>query len=419
MPRQSASRRRIIAAALDLFQSQGFAATTTKQIAELAQVNEVTLFRNFGSKHDLLLEAIEVTGVLTRISSACGEEIAEIASLPEAIRYYARDRLQAWEQQSELLRAFVGEAGQYSPKRRRALGRAFLQGIQEIAQHFARFLDREPITVALSPEQFAGLLNSLLLGYLITELTGEFQELWGDREDFLDSVVKVCLQGVMPPSVMVDLDAPQLAMPNSTLTRTSLGPTEFRVADLPADVVRKILLQAKQQGVQHYALVYLLFAAGLLPEEVLGLERSHHICTSRQHLIHITQGTVRQVPINQWIMGKRYGSYGNNPLSQWLKSRKDDEAALFISERGQPLSEPELMTFWQEVTAKRLAPAYSPPRIVQARQTWCVEMLIKGMNPEDLSILSGWTLEKLQPFVRRAREKVALERAIQLDKQSH
>lgn len=418
MPRQPASKSRIISAALELFQSQGFAATTTKQIAELAQVNEVTLFRNFGSKHDLLLEAVEATGMLTRISSACGAEISEIASLPEAIRYYARDRLQAWEERSELLRAFVGEAGQYSPERRQALGRVFQQGIEEIAQHFAQFLDQEPAVAALSPEQFAGLLDSLLLGHLITGLTGELHELWSDREAFLDSVVQVCLQGVISPSMKAGSETPQPVMARSILTATSSQPAELSVADLPADVVRKILLQAKKQGAQHYALTYLLFGAGLLPEEVLGLERSHHICTSRQHLMQIPQGSIRQVPINQWIMGKRYGSYGNNPLSQWLKSRKDDNAALFISDRGQPLSEPELMALWQEVTAKLLTSEHSPPRIVQARQTWCVEMLMKGMSPEDLSILSGWTLEKLEPFVRRAREKAALERAIQLDRQS-
>jgi len=37
-----------------LFAAQGMTETTTREIAELAEVNEVTLFRHFGNKHNLL-----------------------------------------------------------------------------------------------------------------------------------------------------------------------------------------------------------------------------------------------------------------------------------------------------------------------------------------------------------------------------
>lgn len=42
-------------------------------------------------------------------------------------------------------------------------------------------------------------------------------------------------------------------------------------------------------------------------------------------------------------------------------------------------------------------------------------MIVKGIDLEDLSILTGWDTTKLQPYVRRSREKVALEQAIKLD----
>ena len=45
------TRDRLIQAALSLFVSQGIAETTTKEIAEQAEVNEVTLFRHFGNKY--------------------------------------------------------------------------------------------------------------------------------------------------------------------------------------------------------------------------------------------------------------------------------------------------------------------------------------------------------------------------------
>lgn len=43
----------ILKAALSLFAEEGYTAVSTKQIAKQAQVNEVTLFRHFGSKEKL------------------------------------------------------------------------------------------------------------------------------------------------------------------------------------------------------------------------------------------------------------------------------------------------------------------------------------------------------------------------------
>lgn len=49
---------RILDAALRLFHEHGYKGTTTRAIAELAGVNEVTLFRNFGSKRGIFIAVI-------------------------------------------------------------------------------------------------------------------------------------------------------------------------------------------------------------------------------------------------------------------------------------------------------------------------------------------------------------------------
>jgi AcrR family transcriptional regulator len=54
-----ALRERILRAATELYGETGFRGTTTRQIAQRAGVNEVTLFRQFGSKTALLHEAIQ------------------------------------------------------------------------------------------------------------------------------------------------------------------------------------------------------------------------------------------------------------------------------------------------------------------------------------------------------------------------
>ena len=57
MPRQIADED-IFRATMRLFLAQGYAGATTRQIAEEAEVNEVTLFRKFGSKAELVTAAV-------------------------------------------------------------------------------------------------------------------------------------------------------------------------------------------------------------------------------------------------------------------------------------------------------------------------------------------------------------------------
>jgi TetR/AcrR family transcriptional regulator, repressor of fatR-cypB operon len=53
----SATRKKLIRAALELFTTVGFRATTTPEIAARAEVAEGTIYRHFSGKEDLLLAA--------------------------------------------------------------------------------------------------------------------------------------------------------------------------------------------------------------------------------------------------------------------------------------------------------------------------------------------------------------------------
>jgi AcrR family transcriptional regulator len=57
-PKSDDTRQRILQAAAEIMAERGYARATTKLIAETAGVNEVTLFRHFGSKRNLLSEMI-------------------------------------------------------------------------------------------------------------------------------------------------------------------------------------------------------------------------------------------------------------------------------------------------------------------------------------------------------------------------
>lgn len=395
---RNSTRQRLVHAALELFAVQGVTETTTKQIAELADVNEVTIFRQFGNKHGLLLAVIEETGIFTNLGQNLVQKASQASSIYQALKEYATTCLQALEGIPEVVRSVVGESGQYPAENREALGQGFTQANRYVAEYFATVINSGQLQTHLPAEKLASLLNGMLLGYAVIEFTSEFHELWQNREDFLENLVTLFLHGAVSQA------------PSSAIVSGE------KVADLPASLVHSILQRAKKQGLPDYALMYVLFGAGLSATEVVRLERSHYIQDTHQQLLQITQERTRQVPLNQWIMAKRYGSYQRNPLTQWLKSRKDHQSALFLNENGNPLSEIELLQKWQALTADLLTPEGQPPRIEQAQQTWCIDMLTRGIELHNLSILTGWDITKLQRYVQRAKEKAALEQATSIDK---
>jgi AcrR family transcriptional regulator len=53
------TKKRIIDTAMELFSKNGYSCTTTRSIAEIAGVNELTIFRNFETKEGLLSAVID------------------------------------------------------------------------------------------------------------------------------------------------------------------------------------------------------------------------------------------------------------------------------------------------------------------------------------------------------------------------
>ena len=81
---KEAVRRRILDAALALFQSRGFDATTTKEIARKAKIAEGTVFNYFETKDDIALYFLELE-VDHAIAVVRGNRTIEHASVEEKL----------------------------------------------------------------------------------------------------------------------------------------------------------------------------------------------------------------------------------------------------------------------------------------------------------------------------------------------
>ncbi len=404
------TRQRLIDAALELFAQQGIAETTTKQIAEHAGVNEVTLFRQCGNKQGLLLAVLEESEIFDRLADTLRPQITDAQSLDQAIRHYAQSYLSLLEGVPELLRSIVGESGKYPIENREALGRGIHRTNQALAEAWASV----SLSLAHSPNlanpSAIGLIHSALLGYALLEVTTEFHGLWPTRDQFIDDLVQLVLN---QPIAAQPIVAQPIALPQSIVSQPIVAQP---IVDLPEPLVREIFQRAQKQGAREWALVYLLFGSGVSAAEIAGLERVHHLSDRDAQVLQITQGAMRQVPVNQWIMGKRYGSYQKNPLTQWLKSRKDSQSALLLGPGEEAITVADIETMWQTLTRDLLTLEGKPPTIVQAHYTWGVDMILRGMQLEDMQILTGLSMDQLAPYGLRAKEKAVLEQGLSLDK---
>jgi AcrR family transcriptional regulator len=89
------TRTAILNAAVQVFSQHGFRGSTTRRIADAAEVNEVTIFRYFGSKEALLQEAISATGAVGIISPLPSDPVdphSELADWASSIVRHLQSR---------------------------------------------------------------------------------------------------------------------------------------------------------------------------------------------------------------------------------------------------------------------------------------------------------------------------------------
>lgn len=160
---EDSTRQRIIDAALHLFGTQGYPRTTTRAIAEAAGVNEVTLFRHFGSKKNLLMactEAFNATGFAANFERDLTGDYAQDIDMM-AVRMQ-RDAAQAF----NLLRLLLCDAAAL-PELIQAAQSGMQGNAELIAAYFQRQIEAGVIRDDLDPEALTFTLETLFSTSLI------------------------------------------------------------------------------------------------------------------------------------------------------------------------------------------------------------------------------------------------------------
>jgi len=162
MASKNETRQHILQTAVSLFQSQGYARTTTQAIAAEAGVAEVTLFRHFGSKEKLFQAVVGQVGgtaVLTQIENQLsGDYHADLLFVTKHI-------LQILTAQRETIRLMMFEASHF-PEVQVAVTKNPRELRQLLSRYFQQQIDRGLVR-PLDPEIMAQSLFGTLFGYAV------------------------------------------------------------------------------------------------------------------------------------------------------------------------------------------------------------------------------------------------------------
>jgi AcrR family transcriptional regulator len=152
-----ALRNKILDAALRVFAETGYRGATTRRIAQEADVNEVTLFRQFGSKDELIREAVKY--------AALGEEFVRLPETPvdpyTELTDWAREHLRRLRQRGPVIRTCLGETEEHPDISTHASEGPMRVGT-ELRRYLSALREQGGASTAVDVDVAAGMLMSVL-----------------------------------------------------------------------------------------------------------------------------------------------------------------------------------------------------------------------------------------------------------------
>jgi AcrR family transcriptional regulator len=183
---------RILDAAKRVFGRDGISGGTTREIARLAKVNEVTLFRYFRSKDELLRQVV-LKSSLQYEDIFAEAPFATAKDLRRTVEVFAGVYVKMLHQKEELIRTFLGEL----KRRPKLCRRLFVESSKQVRGKFIEYLrsaqKRGPVRRNLDVVTAADALTGMLLsGVLRRPLT----EPEYSNEHFSKNCVELFLRGI-------------------------------------------------------------------------------------------------------------------------------------------------------------------------------------------------------------------------------
>jgi len=187
------TRARIMQAASQLFAEKGFSGTTTRTIAKRSGVNEVTLFRHFGTKENLAKAIMDQFGGLAIAEDLSarfsGDYVQDLTLVGHAMMKVMTER-------SDAMRMAICEAGNF-PEFQQVVAENPRQLRRMLARYFERQMDVNLIHSGhpeVLAQAFLGMFFSytVLRGFLLDSLQPEISS-----EEIVEQFVTLFVRGTL------------------------------------------------------------------------------------------------------------------------------------------------------------------------------------------------------------------------------
>jgi len=190
---KASKKDRILQTALRLFSSQGFHATSTKEIASACQVAEGLIFYYFGDKRKLLLEIVRNFTFLMRLQD--DEKLPANLSPDEALYRYGAAYLHFLKENISYIRLIWSpellQDDEVSREVMALIGRIGSAGGTMLNTALSQQRDESSLEIAMTM-----LTSTLLMHFLLQSRSGQTATL-GDDEAYVRKAVQLLLHGLL------------------------------------------------------------------------------------------------------------------------------------------------------------------------------------------------------------------------------
>ena len=186
------TKDRIIKATVELVNEKGYKGATTKEIAERASVNEVTLFRHFGNKKGIVEAVIQKYGSIDFLENTLEERV--IWEVEKDLKMLVREYQFLLEQKRTVILLSLKEAGEFPELN--ALTKHIPQKYIEILENYFKTMVEKGKIKKVDPTTVATNFVFINFGYFLMKsrtnpLGEEFQ-----IDDFIENNIGFFIQSL-------------------------------------------------------------------------------------------------------------------------------------------------------------------------------------------------------------------------------
>lgn len=191
--RTAQTHARLIKAATQVFATAGLTGATTREIARVAAVNEVTLFRHFQTKEQLL--AAVITEAIALQAEALAHHDDWTQDLYIDLKNYAKLCNQMIEEHEDLIRTFIGEAKRHPQAARLILYETDKSLREQLVVYLQKSQEKgtvsSDIDLKASVDSFTGMLLHGILRFSDIPTALEYS-----RECYVETCVNLFVRGI-------------------------------------------------------------------------------------------------------------------------------------------------------------------------------------------------------------------------------